>query len=862
MKSRIYIFCVLLSFPGLKISAQQSLDCIEKKNFSPEKSLFEQSGIDISPVARFQLPKTESVILDLNGVWQLAQGGDENQRLNQNWSDAITSIVPGSIHTALWKNKIIPDPYIGKNDSIAEKQSYKTWWLKKEFSLSDIPENARLEFGGIANKCTIWLNGEKLGSHEGMFGGPDFDLRKRLKKHNTLIVKLFPIPNMPEDKWPLTANKSWKYTVVFNCVYGWHYAKIPSLGIWQNVRLTAKSPSFELGNPYIATRSIEGDMRLSVRLSVSSTLKGEFRFIVYPQNFRGDTTYYEYPVETNKKTADVNFNFKIKNPQLWWPNDMGNQPLYKIEVAFVPYKGNAIVKSTSFGVRTIEMRPFPDGPKPDKYNWTFVINNKPMFVKGTGWCTMDPLMDFSYDKYDRLLTIAKQQHIQMFRAWGGGMPETDDFYNLCDKYGIMVIQEWPTAWNSHNTQPFYMLSETVYRNTIRIRNHPSLVMWGAGNESDRPFGKAIDMMGQFSSELDGSRPFHRGEAWGGSEHNYNCWWDDAHLNHNLNMTASFWGEFGIASLPNIETVKKYLAEEQNIWPPRVGDNFNHHTPIFGTHNEYRKLQQYSGYFMPDSTLSEFIIGSQLSQVEGVRHTLERARSLWPQSTGALYYKLNDNFPGVSWSSVDFYGAIKPIHYFLQKSLSPLAVAILFDKTNLSSLDVKLPVFLFDDNLTLKNKNYEAKIFVYNDKLNLVTTKTFKGNDNDSISAKLGTLELNKDQTNSTMLFFMVEIYSQEKRLFRNFYFSNYETRRGVIMSMPQTDVEMSREGKTLIITNTGKLPAIALNISCPGYEDKLICSENFFWLQPNESKSVEINIDHPVLIKGWNIKETQSISSN
>ena len=110
-----------------------------------------------------------------------------------------------------------------------------------------------------------------------------------------------------------------------------------------------------------------------------------------------------------------------------------------------------------------------------------------------------------------------------------GMPETDEFYNLCDRYGIMVMQEWPTAWNSHREgwQPYPLLEETVRRNTLRLRNHASLVMWGAGNESDRPFGKAIDMMGRYAVELDGSRPFHRAEPWGGSVHNYDCDWGAA-----------------------------------------------------------------------------------------------------------------------------------------------------------------------------------------------------------------------------------------------------------------------------------------------------------------------------------------------
>ena len=166
---------------------------------------------------------------------------DNEGRLLAPWDDSMPAHIPGSIHTALIENQYIPDPYIGQNDSIAEKQSYKIWWLKRDFELQTIPVNARLSFGGIANKCTAWLNGVLLGTHEGMFGGPDFSVGKYLKEKNTLIVKLEAIPQMFFGNWPPNANESWKYTVVFNCVYGWHYAQIPSLGIWRSVWLTEEA---------------------------------------------------------------------------------------------------------------------------------------------------------------------------------------------------------------------------------------------------------------------------------------------------------------------------------------------------------------------------------------------------------------------------------------------------------------------------------------------------------------------------------------------------------------------------------------------------------------------------------------------
>ena len=654
--------------------------------------------------------------------------------------------------------------------------------------------------------------------------------------------------------WPPNANESWKYTVVFNCVYGWHYAQIPSLGIWRSVQLKEQA-AVDIDSPFVATRSLDGQMRLTFDLhEQSSPLKGVLYAEVSPKNFKGIKQYYRFDINSRRKQETLSLDFQIKDPHLWWPNDRGEQALYDLNLRFIPQKGKTAHVKTSFGIRTIEMSPLTDGAKEDYYNWTFVINGKPMFIKGTGWCTMDALMDFSRNKYEHLLQIAKSQHIQMLRAWGGGMPETDDFYELCDRYGILVMQEWPTAWNSHNTQPYSLLKETVERNTKRLRNHPSLVMWGAGNESDKPFGPAIDMMGRLSIELDGTRPFHRGEAWGGSQHNYNCWWDNAHLNHNLNMTAPFWGEFGIASLPHIETVHKYLDGEKEVWPPRRSGNFTHHTPIFGTMGEMGKLVQYSGYFMPKDSLASFILGSQLAQVVGVRHTLERARTLWPHTTGALYYKMNDNYPGVSWSCVDYYGIIKPIHYFVQKSFAPLAAVMLFDRSNLSSQEVSLPVYLLDDCQELDKKPYQVKVSIYNDQLDTVANHTFNGTGDENVVKKLGEIYLNREQSKSTMLFFVLDIVKNNRSIYRNYYFTNYEVRPGSILSMPQTTIKTERRGNAVILTNTGKYPAIGVHIEIPEKMDQLIVSENYIWLNPQESKKLKINLESPVIVKGWNLQ--------
>lgn len=840
------IVAFFFSVPHL--SAQNSMDEMDRISFeagmSPlEGEAFVMNESSVKALGEFKDERS----LSLSGEWMLAGEGDDGR---PEWNAAVPATVPGSIHSALFKAGRIPDPMIGRNDSIAEKYSYKRWWLKKTFVCDGYWLNPELKFKGVANRCRVWLNGHCLGEHEGMFGGPDFKIKEYLKKGtNELVVLLDSIPQIYKGGWPATANEAWKYTVVANCVYGWHYAKIPSLGIWQDVFLE-ETPENRIEDAFVITKSLSGDMRLNVGL-IAGNIKGRIRLHIEPSNFEGTSQTYWW--DFNDWSGNVNLDFKINSPKLWYPNGMGAQALYRATVDLV--SGNRVLDRSQvvFGVRTVEMEPLPDGPKEDKYNWTFVINGKPMFVKGAGWCTMDALLDFSKERYSRFLTVARDQHIQMLRAWGGGLPETDEFYELCDELGIMVMQEWPTAWNSHQTQPYGMLEETVTRNTLRLRNHPSLVMWGAGNESETPYGKAIDMMGKVSIELDGTRPFHRGEAWGGSRHNYNCWWDNLHLNHNLNMTADFWGEFGIPSLPVKEHVERYLDGERYCWPTGKESNFAHHTPIFGTNGELERLEQYGGYFMPDSTLDCMVMGSQLAQVEGVRHTLERARTRWPYCTGALYYKLNDNYPGLSWSSVDYYGGIKPLHYFVKRSFAPIAPVLLFDRTNMTSQNVSLPLYLLDDNDSLRGRKIKVGVSVYNQNLQCMYDSVFSVIPMNKVEY-VNKVSLDSAQTDAIMLYYKVDVKDEAGCLLaRNWYFSNYETRPGCILEAKRCRLEYRQEGNVVVLKNKDSVPAIGIMLEVPGLASSVMFSDNYIWLDAKEEMRIEMNSQEQVEVKGWNI---------
>ena len=836
----------------------RSLDEIDREQFAPRFTPWDDEPKLIAlgePTIRH--PEAMEV-LSLNGQWQMAEGGKLADRLHGQWSDAIPAKVPGSVHTALVEADIIPDPTIGLNQAIARQESFKTWWMRCEFKRPPNISGDMLMFEGVANSCTIWLNDKMLGSHEGMFGGPDFDIAGMLQADNTLVVRLEPIPF---ESWNPSGtnpenNGSWMRTVVFNNDYGWHYANLPSLGIWRSVSIRDKPP-VQLIDPFARTLDAhEGIVEIALRFvgetaGWSGTLAGS----VAPENFDGARYAFEVPVESETGELKTSLRFQVPDPKLWWPVDMGEQNLYRITLSFLPEgNGAADVHSFTLGLRTIEMAPLPQGPKPELYNWTFVINGKPMFIKGTNWCTLDPLMDFRRERYERFLKLAAMQHVQMLRPWGSGMPETDEFYDLCDHYGILVMQEWPTAWNSHVTQPYGMLEETVRRNTLRIRNHPSLAMYGAGNESGNPFGAAIDMMGRHSIELDNTRPFHRGEPWGGSQHNYDCYWQRQHLDHNLNMTSIFYGEFGLACSPVFESVKRYLPEDEvDLWPPRNDGAFAYHTPVFNNYEGVSRLMQYANYFVPkDCSAEDFTVGSQLSQAVGIRHTLERARCRWPESTGVLYYKLTDNYPAASWACIDWYGAPKIGHYFFQDAFAPLHACVLFNSLNSAGTPLSLPVYLLDDASELIDMPWQVVIRAYDGQLQLIKSQRFEGQGRVNSPHALGNFSLSYEETDTVPLFVVAEVWKDDVLADRTFYFVNFEGVKGSLFALPQTALTLEAQGNNVVVVNTGTLPAVAVNVSRPGHLDTFELSDNYFWLDAGESATVEVDEASGLAVSAWN----------
>jgi beta-mannosidase len=804
----------------------------------------------VSPALEITLEKGSASIpavskpYSLDGEWQLLEGSNLEVNAESAWDKAIKAPVPGSVHTALFKAGMIADPFVGTNQNLTAPWSKKTYYYRKVFPRPPAGQDETLVFDGICNRCTIWLNGQEIGKHEGMFDPVELPVKSLLKDSNILVVKLDPALD-------------WKKTVVFNNSYGWHYSKFPPLGIWQSVKVRGE-PSVKMEWPFIATRDVKtGAMDLVIAFKgAEKGWAGRLTAVIAPDNFKGETYRFTRDLESGAAGKEVHYRFTVPDPKLWWPVDIGEPNLYRLKLAFEPKDrgGRADVQDICFGIRTIEMAPANGKSKPFLFDWTFVINGRPMFVKGTGWCTPDAMMDFSRARYERFIRMAVSQHIQMLRAWGMGMVETEDFYDLCNRSGVMVMQEWPTGGNSHRSQPFDLLERTVRYNTQRLRNHPALVIYTGGNESSRPFGPAIDMMGRLNMELDGTREFHRGEAWGGSSHNYRVYWWGEPLDKIYPISSIFFGEFGLASYPGYESVQRFLPEdEKNLWPAPTNGTFAFHTPIFNTRQDLQNLTRLSQSFTEGKTMERFIVGSQLAQAMGVRAVLERMRTQWPDSTGALYYKLNDNCPAASWATVDWYGAPKIGHYLIQDSFSPLVAVAIFDTASSYEKALTVPVYLLDDADSLNGAKWEVVVRAYGSDLKQIKDAKFCGEGSIQRVRKLGDFSLDAAQTKTSPLFMVLDVTRGGNLVQRNYTFINYEQVKDSLFSLSATTLEMTIKHKTVTVKNIGRLPAVGVNIGRPGHLDTFTVSDNYFWLDAGEAKTVDVNHAEGFSVEAWNV---------
>ncbi|MFT6235319.1 MAG: beta-mannosidase [Lentimonas sp.] len=644
--------------------------------------------------------------INLDGVWALQGTAHEAMMdLDGKW---IPAQVPGDVHVDLMAAGELDDMYYA--DTIAKNKwtTEKAWWYRREFTVDALDSVTELVFKGIDTVARIYLNDVQIGRTESMLREHRFDVSGKLKLDapNTLAVCIEPISIVMQqhDAKPYFAcfndHRIFMRKAQFH--FGWDWApNCPGTGIWESVQLETYDQVC-LDSHNIKTHC-DGAVSFFIFLNDAAKQTGSDGLELKLTARAPDGT----PVADEQwpSTGVKNFrNLFIKNPQLWWPNGMGAQPLYTYEISLL--KDCVVVESKRgrFGIREVELEEQP--LRADKMGFAFVVNGEHCFCKGSNWVPLDSFTGIiTDDKYQHMLTLAQEANFNMMRIWGGGIYEKDIFYDLCDELGLMVWQDFMFACgNVPDDQDWFVeeiRKEVVYQ-VKRLRTHTSLVYWCGGNEKSGSYGQD-STYGDFLVDetipgilqtLDPYRPYRRDSPYAYEDNSNAPKSGDAHLSalgetfaagskgffdyrNGVNqIDSSFNSEFAIQGPGRRESFEKFMPVE-HYWP--IDDLWNYRitTNPYDDHDRRtfaeKQLALCQAFFGDPQNHAEFIKYGMTMHAESMWDEVFGYRSKRPFNSGCMFWMYSDPWPTGSWSVVDWYGLPKSAYYAAKRASRPLQI---------------------------------------------------------------------------------------------------------------------------------------------------------------------------------------------
>ncbi len=787
------------------------------------------------------------MLVFLNGEWQI--NDDEGEF-------TFTGNVPGTVQGDLILQKLVPHPYVGLNEKNIRDLENKSWTYIKEFELDDLPaeENVELVFEGIDTLSNIYLNGRHLGNTDNMFLEYRFDIKDILKKGKNILKVNIKSP----VKEPRTLERTYgkigstheesarPYIRKAQYSYGWDWgARVATSGIWRPVYIESYNKARLTGcTAYLEEiHNKEGLIRVSGY--VASTIDLDDL-----QNYRvevrvNDKTLLDLPIGHSANGVRFDGAFTLKNIQLWFPNGLGEQYLYTFKFN-LKYKDDMVYsEGKKIGLRTVELIREQDT---EGETFIFAINGKRIFAKGANWIPADNILTWiKSGDYEKLLCMAKEANMNMLRIWGGGIYEDEEFYNLCDKWGIMVWQDFMFACAEYpdHLEWFRNLSNKEAREIVRkLRYHTSIVLWCGNNENNWGFDEWLMMTHKINSEYlgnklylhdfpmicaqeDPSRPYWPSSPYGGDKansakygdcHIWNVWsgWTD--YKDYAKENGRFISEFGFQSAPDPKTINFFAKrEEQGIFHPVI---LNHNKQIEGQERILRFINSHFGLVTDSDT---FIYLSQLNQAEAIKFGVEHWRSRKYRTAGTLYWQYNDSWPVFSWSCVDYFKRPKALYYYTKKFYADILPVAHYE-----SSDQAIRVMVVNDRY--EDKIVNVSLAIWDTEGKRIWEKKYEGLR--ILKDFVSTIDIiNIDKIPLKTLFDKVvhiSVRCDEQEYENYFLFNDFR-------SMHLVDPELSyvREGDNLVFQC--KRPVFGVHIAI---EEESIPSDNFFTLVPSANKRI------------------------
>ncbi len=604
--------------------------------------------------------------------------------------------VPGDVYTDLYRANEIDDPCFGRNMHRAKWAAEYEWWYSRRFEAPQAMKGKRIRliFDGVDYSCDVWLNGVHLGRHEGMFSAFEFDVTDVLSFEdwrdgsNMLMVKLDPPPKNYRNCGGRKVNFSGDY-----------FSGLVPFGIWQPVRLEA-TDDIRIDNVRTDI-SVPSEQHAVLSLVVecvnhtSQPVSAVLKLALKGANCDTDTVSHVQSVALPAGRHRIELMLEVHDAKLWWPWDMGAQNLYTLKLELSRGDVVADVHEERIGLREVTMDYNPGYTRDDvEFPWTFLINGKRHFLRSACWGGQPSFFygQNNLNKYEDRLAMVKEANVNNLRIFGWHPPEIPDFYRICDELGITVWTNFTLATQAYPSDETFIqgvLHECV--ETVKVRrNHPSQIFWMGGEEvffsgaheqsgnkvlmerigeavaqyTRVPYGLASPLSSASAVNM-GFKPH---ESMHANEHYYQGGAEFME-EYYPSLDCAIIPELTAASAPNIESLKRFIPEEE-LWP--MGPSWAYHWADidilknlnFEVFGEYR-----------EGSLEEFVEATQIAQGTVIQFALETYRRRKPKMSGVALCHFITHVPDIKWGVVDYYGEKKLSYRFLQRSYQPLLPSV-------------------------------------------------------------------------------------------------------------------------------------------------------------------------------------------
>ncbi|MFF4269764.1 glycoside hydrolase family 2 protein [Streptomyces sp. NPDC001536] len=596
----------------------------------------------------------------------------------------LPAAVPGCVHTDLLAAGVIPDPFLGRNETEVAWVGRREWTYETDLSATDGQEQTDLVFEGLDTAAEIRLDGRLLGRTRNMHRSYRFDVTGLEGRLSVRFVSACAEAEAVRGRLgerPAAYQEPFQYIRKMACSFGWDWGPtLVTAGIWRPARLEHWSTArISRVRPLVTVEQGLGVVELAVEVERTRV---EASLVV-------EATVGGVRVRASLDGAGGVVRLEVPGVRLWWPRGYGEQPLYEVELTLLHGADVLDVWRRRVGFRTVELDRSEDE---HGTGFTFVLNGERLFARGVNWIPDDVFPSrITRERYRERLAQAAGAGVDLVRVWGGGIYESEDFYDACDELGLLVWQDFPFACAAYpEEQPLRGEVEAEAReNVVRLMPHPSLVLWNGNNENLWGFrdwgweerlagdswgeGYYLGVLPRVVAELDPTRPYTAGSPWSGSwerhpndpahgtHHSWEVWNREDYAQYRRDVPR-FMAEFGWQAPPAYATLRRALPGEELM---ADSPGMLHHQKADDGNGKLRRgLERHFAF--PEGDFDRWHYLTQVNQARAVATGIEHWRSHWPVCAGTVLWQLNDCWPVTSWAAIDGDGREKPLYHELRR----------------------------------------------------------------------------------------------------------------------------------------------------------------------------------------------------